>query len=269
MGAGIAEVCARAGLQVIVREANEDLVEAGARKIFASMEKALERKKMTQEEMQTAIDALSFTTDLADLAEAELVIEAITEDETIKLQLFSDLDSMVNSDAVLASNTSSIPIGRLADATKRPEKVIGMHFFNPVPVMPILELISSEHTSPDTAKFAEDFAGHLKKTVVHAPDRAGFIVNALLIPYLLSAIRFLEAGLATKEDIDTGMELGCNLPMGPLKLCDFIGLDTIKFIADVLHHELHDPANHAPLLLNTMVAEGKLGKKSGEGFYTY
>ncbi len=270
MGAGIAEVCARAGCQVVVREPHDDLLKRGRDRISASLQKAVDREKLTLAEKLATLELMTFTTSLNDLADSELVIEAITEDEPTKFALFQDLDKTVNAKAVLASNTSSIPIKQLANATKRPGQVIGMHFFNPVPVMGVVEQIASEYTSGATKTICEAFVIHqLQKRLVHAPDRAGFIVNALLVPYLLSAVRFYEQGLATKEDIDDGMELGCNLPMGPLRLCDFIGLDIIKYIADVLYRELDDESAKSPDLLNQLVVEGKLGRKTGEGFYTY
>ncbi len=271
MGSGIAEVSAKAGLDVTIREVDEKLVSAARSKLEKSTGRAVEKGKLEEEAREELLERITYTTDLADLADRQLVIEAITENEPLKLEIFKTLDAVVeDDDAILASNTSSIPITRLASATARPESVVGLHFFNPVPVMGLVELISTVLSSPETEARAEQFAcDQLEKTVIHARDRAGFIVNMLLVPYLLEAIRLYENGVATAEDIDTGMRLGANHPMGPLTLADFVGLDTTKAVADVLYEEFKQPQYAPPPLLVRMVEAGQLGRKSGRGFYEY
>jgi 3-hydroxybutyryl-CoA dehydrogenase len=271
MGAGIAEVSARAGCEVIVREPEQDLLDAGKQRVLSSLARAVSKNKISQSESDSAMERCQFVLDLTDLSDVDIVVEAIIEDEEAKLELFRELGEILNkANTLLATNTSSIPINRLASAVKRPENFVGMHFFNPVPLMAVVELVLPDGASPDTKSRAEQFVTEtLKKQVVIGPDRAGFIVNALLIPYLLSAVRFYEQGLASKEHIDTAMELGCNLPMGPLKLADFIGLDTVEHIADVIFAELNDSAYEVPALLHEMVEHGQLGRKSGSGFYEY
>lgn len=271
MGSGIAEVAARAGRQVVVVDADEALVAAGRERLEGSLANAVRRGKLDAADADAAREALTFTADREALADRELVVEAITEDEALKTALFRDLDRIVAAeDAVLASNTSSIPIMKLAMATARPEQVVGLHFFNPVPVLPLVELVSSLVTSDETTELAAAFATDvLGKNVIRSQDRAGFIVNALLIPYLLSAIRMLESGFATAEDIDQGMVLGCAHPMGPLALADLIGLDTTIAVAESLYEEFKEPLYAAPPLLSRMVEAGLLGRKSGRGFHTY
>jgi 3-hydroxybutyryl-CoA dehydrogenase len=271
MGSGIAEVCARAGSTVTVVEADSGAVANGERNIQASLAKAVRAGKLTGVEREEVLGRLRFGTDFEDLADAQLVIEAIVEDAEEKVHVFHLLDKAVQADdAVLASNTSSIPIMKLAMATRRPAQVVGMHFFNPVPVLPLMELISSLLTSPEVADQAERFASTtLAKHVIRSQDRAGFVVNALLIPYLLSAVRMLESGFATAEDIDTGMVKGCAHPMGPLALADLIGLDTTMAVAKSLYEEFKEPLYAAPPLLSRMVEAGLLGRKSGRGFYNY
>jgi 3-hydroxybutyryl-CoA dehydrogenase len=271
MGSGIAEVCARAGLDVIVREIDEQATAAGHARIVASLARAVKAGKLTAGDQDDALTRLTVTTRLADLAECDLVIEAATENPEVKAALFAELDRVVKRpDAILATNTSSIPIVQVAQATTRPAQVVGLHFFNPVPVQKLAELIPSLLTSEETAQRARDFAaGVLGKTPITAPDRAGFVVNALLVPYLLAAVRMVEAGQATAEDIDTGMTLGCAHPMGPLKLADLIGLDTLTAIADSLYEEYRESQYAAPPLLRRMTAAGRLGRKTGRGFYDY
>lgn len=271
MGAGIAEVCARAGLDVVVVESLPSALERGASRLATSLGRAVEAGKLTAEERDAAAARVRTSGELGDLEDCELVIEAVVEDEAVKRDLFADLDEIVkNERALFASNTSTIPIVKMAMATARPEAVLGIHFFNPVPVMPLAELISSVRTAPETAARAEAFVSErLQKSVIHAQDRAGFIVNGLLIPYLLSAVRMFEAKFATAEDIDAGMVKGCNHPLGPLALCDFIGLDTVRLCAESMHAEYHDPALATPPLLARMVDGGLLGCKSGQGFYRY
>jgi 3-hydroxybutyryl-CoA dehydrogenase len=271
MGSGIAEVCARAGLDVVVREVDEGALDQGRRRIEDSLRRAVRAGKVSEEEREAALARVHFTTDFADLADRQLVVEAVIENEAEKLEVFSSIDKAVEDEnAVLASNTSSIPIMKLAMATHRPERVLGLHFFNPVPVMHLVELVPSLLTSEDTAARAEAFAeGVLSKRVIRSKDRAGFIVNALLIPYLLAAIRMLESGFASAEDIDTGVVEGLRHPMGPLALADLIGLDTTQAVAQSLYEEFKEPLFAPPPLLLRMVEAGLLGRKTGRGFYDY
>ena len=271
MGGGIAEVCAKAGAQVLVYEPTAELAAAGEKRITASLDRAAAKGKLSQDDRDATAARLTYTSDLADLADRQLVIEAIVEDEAVKAKVFAQLDEIITDpDAVLASNTSSIPIMKIAAATKNPRRVLGLHFFNPVPVLPLVELISTLVTSEDAVARVEQFAGEvLGKKVVRCGDRSGFIVNALLVPYLLSAIRMAEAGVATVEDIDTAVVAGLSHPMGPLRLSDLIGLDTMKLIADSMYDEYKDAHYAPPPLLQRMVEAGQLGKKTGKGFYTY
>jgi 3-hydroxybutyryl-CoA dehydrogenase len=271
MGSGIAEVCARAGLDVMIREINRDAVHAGRRRIEASLSRAVTTGKLSEADQEAALSRLRFTTDFGDLADRQLVVEAVVENETEKLEVFASVDKAVEAeDALLASNTSSIPIMKLAMATHRPASVVGLHFFNPVPVMHLVELVPSLLTSPETAARAEAFASAvLGKRVIRSKDRAGFIVNALLIPYLLSAIRMLESGFATAEDIDSGVVEGLRHPMGPLALADLIGLDTTIAVSQSLYEEFKEPLYAPPPLLSRMVEAGLLGRKVGRGFYDY
>ena len=271
MGSGIAEVCARAGLDTVVVEVDEGAVAAGRSRIERSIGRAVGAGKMSDEERDRAFDQLRFSTSYDDLADRQLVVEAVIEREAEKVAVFSRLDAVVEErGAVLASNTSSIPIMKLAMATKRPEAVVGIHFFNPVPVLKLVELVTSLLTSDETVDTAEKFAeGVLGKHVIRSQDRAGFIVNALLIPYLLSAIRMLESGFATREDIDAGMVEGCAHPMGPLALTDLIGLDTTMAVAESLYEEFKEQLYAPPPLLARMVDAGLLGRKAGRGFYDY
>ena len=271
MGSGVAEVCARAGLDVLVREIDEATAEAGRSRLVRSLDRGLSSGKLSEEERDAAVSHLAFTTDLTDLADRQLVVEAIVENEAMKTEVFGQLDRFVTDDlAILASNTSSIPIMKLGIATARPEQVIGIHFFNPVPVLRLVELVTSLMTSPETITQADSFATDvLHKRVIRSQDRAGFVVNALLIPYLLSAIRMMESGFATADDIDTGMVEGCNHPMGPLHLTDLIGLDTTLAVAQSLYEEFKEPLYAPPPLLSRMVEAGLLGRKTGRGFYEY
>lgn len=271
MGSGIAEVCARAGLDVMVREVDAAAAESGRLRLVKSLDRGLSAGKLTEAERDAAVSRLSFTTELADLAERDLIVEAVVEDEAMKVAIFAELDRVVTSDrAILASNTSSIPIMKLGTATGRPEQVIGIHFFNPVPVLRLVELVTSLMTSDDTTSASETFAREvLNKRVIRSQDRAGFIVNALLIPYVLSSIRMMESGFASKEDIDTGMVEGCSHPMGPLRLADLIGLDTTLAVAESLYAEFKEPLYAPPPLLSRMVDAGLLGRKTGRGFYDY
>ena len=271
MGSGIAEVCARAGLDVVVREVDAAACERGRGRIVGSLDRGVRSGKLAEADRDEALARLAFTTDFADLADRQLVVEAVIEEEGLKTGIFRELDRHVaDPDAILASNTSSIPIMKLGIATARPEHVIGIHFFNPVPVLRLVELVTSLLTSPATAERAQGFAiDVLHKRVIRSQDRAGFIVNALLIPYILSAIRMMESGFATAEDIDSGMVEGCNHPMGPLRLADLIGLDTTMAVADSLYTEFKEPLYAPPPLLSRMVEAGLLGRKTGRGFYDY
>ncbi len=269
MGSGIAEVCARHGYTTIVREVNDDLMERGRARIKASMDRALKRGKLSQEEYDQAWSRLSFTTNMEDFRDCDLVIEAVVENMDLKKEVFRELDRITPSHAILASNTSSLSITEMASVTNRRPQVLGMHFFNPVPVMPLIELVRGLETSDETLAKARAFGESLGKEIIVAKDTPGFIVNLLLIPYLLDAVRWLEHGLATKEDIDKGIKLGLNHPMGPFTLLDFVGLDTTLFIADAMYEEFRDPRYAAPPLLRRMVAAGHLGRKSGKGFYDY
>lgn len=271
MGSGIAEVTAGAGAQVIVIESDDEALAHGRRRIDTSLAHAVSSAKLTDEDAARIQGNLTFSTNIADLADREMVIEAIAENEALKLDVFRRIDEAIaDPSAILATNTSSIPIITLAMATKRPQRVIGMHFFNPVPVLRLVEVISSLRTSDETTARTIEYASQvLGKKVITAPDRAGFVVNALLIPYLLSAIRMVEAGYASAEDIDTGMVEGCAHPMGPLALTDLIGLDTTLAVAESLYDEFKEPHLAPPPLLSRMTAAGLLGRKSGEGFFSY
>jgi 3-hydroxybutyryl-CoA dehydrogenase len=271
MGSGIAEVSARGGVDVVVYEPTDELIAAGRKRITGSLERAASKGKLSESDRDTALGRLTFTTNLADLWDRQLVIEAVVESETVKAKIFGELDELITDpEAVLASNTSSIPIMKIAAATKNPGRVLGLHYFNPVPVLPLVELISTLVTNDDAVARVETFASDvLGKKVVRCGDRSGFIVNALLVPYLLSAIRMAGAGVATVEDIDTAIVAGLSHPMGPLRLSDLIGLDTMKLIADSMYDEYKDPNYAPPPLLLRMVEAGQLGKKSGKGFYTY
>ncbi len=271
MGGGIAEVCARAHVDVLVFEPNRELAAAGRSRILRSLDRGVSSGKITEREREQAAWRLRFTSDLGDFADRQLVVEAVVEDEKVKTAIFAELDKIVTDPAaVLASNTSSIPIMKIAVATTAPERVIGLHFFNPVPVLPLVELITTLKTGEDVTKRAEAFAADvLGKQVVRSADRSGFVVNALLIPYLLSAIRMVESGFATKEDVDKATVLGLAHPMGPLALSDLVGLDTVKSIADSMYAEFKEPLYSPPPLLMRMVEAGLLGKKTGAGFYQY
>jgi 3-hydroxybutyryl-CoA dehydrogenase len=269
MGSGIAEVCARAGSDVIVHEIHARAAEAAQARIESSLGRAVDKSKLDPTERDTILGRITLSTDLGDQSDRQLVIEAATEDEELKKELFAGLDSVVAPDTILASNTSSIPITRIASATTRPDRVIGLHFFNPVPVMGLVELVTTVMSSPEIEARAGAYAESLGKTVIRAKDRAGFIVNMLLVPYMLGAIRMYEAGVATREDIDAGMRLGANHPMGPLELSDFVGLDTMKHVADVLFDEFKEPMYASPPLLTRMVEAGRHGRKTGRGFYDY
>ena len=269
MGSGIVEVAARTGFNVIVSEANEDFLQAGMARIEKSLGRAVKKGKLSEDEVAAIKARITGVVGLDAFKDVDLAIEAVSENIDLKRSIFKKLDEITRPDVVLASNTSSISIAALAAATRRPDKVVGMHFFNPVPVMALLELVRGILTSDETLAIAREIGERMGKTPVVAKDSPGFIVNRLLIPFLLDAVRMYESGLATKEDIDTGVKLGLNHPMGPLTLADFVGLDTTLFVADVLYEEYGDPNFKAPPLLRQMVAAGLLGRKSGQGFYDW
>lgn len=271
MGSGIAEVSARAGLDVIVAEVNVDAAAAAQGRIASSLARGVKSGKLSTEDREAALARIRFTTDIGEFADRQFVVEAVAENEQIKTDVFTALDKVVkDEDAIFASNTSSIPIMKLGMATQRPEQVIGVHFFNPVPVLKLVEIVPSLLTGATTQDRAEEFVRTvLGKEVIRSQDRAGFVVNALLIPYLLSSIRMLESGFASADDIDNGMVLGCAHPMGPLRLTDLIGLDTTKAIAESMYDEFKEPLYSPPPLLLRMVDAGLLGKKSGRGFHNY
>jgi 3-hydroxybutyryl-CoA dehydrogenase len=271
MGSGIAEVCARADCDTVVVEADEGAVERARQRIETSLSRAVRAGKLDEASRERALSFVTLTTDFDALADRQLVVEVIVEQELPKLDVFTRLDkTLLDSNAVMASNTSSIPIMKLAMATQRPAQVIGMHFFNPAPVLNLVEVVTSLLTSPETTERVREFASTaLHKRVILSKDRAGFIVNALLVPYILSAIRMMESGFATADDIDAGMIEGCAHPMGPLQLADLIGLDTCMAVADSLYAEFHEPLYAAPPLLCRMVEAGLLGRKTGRGFYVY
>jgi 3-hydroxybutyryl-CoA dehydrogenase len=269
MGSGIAEVCARSDMDVRVVEASSDALERGRKRIDRSLARAVERGKLDEAASQGLRERISFTTDVEELRDSDVVVEAIIERLEEKKELFARLDHIVPEHAILATNTSALPIVEIARATRRPERVIGTHFFNPPPVMKLLELVRTITTDESTFAQAKAWGERLGKRVIVAQDRGGFIVNLLLIPYLTSAVRLFESGFASRDDIDEGMRLGCGHPMGPLQLLDYIGLDTALFVCDALYEEYAVRDYAAPPLLKRMVAAGYLGQKSGKGFYEY
>jgi 3-hydroxybutyryl-CoA dehydrogenase len=269
MGSGIAEVCARAGLETVVREPEEAWLERARERVDKSLASAERREKITSADAGSARERISYTTGWDEFVDCDVVIEAVPEKVDLKREVFTELDRVCHPGAILASNTSSIPIAELASATRRPDKVVGLHFFSPVPVMRLLELVRALRTSDETVEFGKAFGRRLEKEVILTKDRAGFIVNMLLIPYLVAAIRMFEEGFASREDIDTGMRLGCAHPMGPLQLADFIGLDVTYEVCNSLFEEFKDPAYAPPPLLKRMLAAGLLGRKSAGGFYEY
>jgi 3-hydroxybutyryl-CoA dehydrogenase len=270
MGSGIAEVAARAGADVVVLEPTQAALDAGRSRIETSLANGVKRGKLTEDERVVALHRLTFSCEADALFDRQLVVEAIPEIEDLKLETFRTIDRVVEQpDAVLASNTSSVPIMKLAMGTKRPEQVVGIHFFNPVPVLPLVELVPSLLTAEEVNDAATAFAESLGKHVIRSQDRAGFIVNSLLVPYILSAIRMFESGFASAADIDNGMVQGCAHPMGPLALADLIGLDTIAAIAVSMYEEFKEPLYAAPPLLSRMVDAGLLGRKVGRGFHDY
>ncbi|MEV4204509.1 3-hydroxybutyryl-CoA dehydrogenase [Nocardia salmonicida] len=270
MGAGIAEVCAKAGSSVLVLETKPEFAEAAQNRIATSIARGVAKGKITQDEADAVLARVRVTLDMDEFADRDLVIEAAPEIEALKYEIFGKLDKIVKPEGILATNTSSIPVIKVAGATERPERVVGVHFFNPVPVMPLVEIISTLVTAPEAAAAVTDYVKNtLGKMAVQAGDRSGFIVNALLIPYLCSAIRMLESGYATAEDIDAAMKGGCGYPMGPLTLLDTVGLDIALAASESLYSEFAEPHLAPPALLRRMVDAGRLGRKTGRGFYDY
>jgi 3-hydroxybutyryl-CoA dehydrogenase len=269
MGSGIVEVCAKGGMEVTYVEVDDEQVERGRARIEKSLARAVDRGKLTEEDRAGVLEAIHGTADYEDVGDSDLVIEAATEDLHTKLEIFGVLDGITRDEIVLATNTSSLPIVQIATRTKRPDQVVGMHFFNPPPVMKLLELVRAITTSDETMDFARAMGERLGKTSVTAKDRAGFIVNYLLTYYLNSAIRMLEEEFATKEDIDTAVKLGLSHPMGPFELLDLIGLDTMMAVAETLYDEFRDPDVAPPPMARRMVHAGFLGRKTGKGFYDY
>ncbi len=270
MGSGIVEVAARNGLQVVAREASPELLEAGQARVGRSMQRAVARGKLDETTRDAAAAAVAWTTDLDDMAGCDLVLEAVPENLPLKLEIFGVLDRVLEPAAIMATNTSSIPIIDVAMGTSRPQQVLGMHFFNPATVMKLVEVISTQLTAPEVTEAATAFAADtLGKRVVPAPDRAGFVVNKLLVPYICQAIEMFESGHASATDIDEAMKLGAGHPMGPLTLADLIGLDVCLFTAESLYAEYAERFYAPPPLLRRMVAAGRLGRKTGRGFYEY
>ena len=269
MGSGIAEVCARNGYETVVREVSDALAAKGVGRIESSLAKAVDRGKLVSTDRDAARARLSATTKVDDLAACDLVVEAVVENLETKNELFAELDRICGDSAIFCSNTSSLTITELSAATRRPDRFAGLHFFNPVPVMKLVEVVRTIATSDETIATLVDFAKSLGKEPVLAKDNSGFIVNRLLVPYLLGAVRALEEGVGTREDIDKGMELGCGHPMGPLKLLDFVGLDTTYAIAEIMFTEYREKRFAPPPLLKRMVLAGRYGRKSGRGFYEY
>lgn len=269
MGSGIAQVCAQSGFETIVREVSQELLEKGIGRIDSILAKDVSKGKLSEEQRAAVRARLHPTTNLEDLSKCDLIIEAIVENIDAKRELFSTLDALCPPETIFTSNTSSITIIEIAAATQRPDRFAGLHFFNPVPVMKLVEVVRSIATSDQTMAALKEFGQALGKTVVEAPDMPGFIVNRLLVPYLLDAVRIYEQGIATKEDIDEAMRLGCGYPMGPLTLLDFVGLDTTYYIANIMFEEFKEPRFAPPPLLKRMVLAGYYGRKSGKGFYDY
>ncbi len=269
MGSGIIQVCARSGYQVVVSEVNDELLNKGLASINSFLTRSVKKSRISQEEKEATLAHIKGTTNTKDFGDCDLVIEAVIENLDLKKKIFAELDKICPKHAILATNTSCLSIIDMATATARPGKVLGMHFFNPVPLMKLLEIVKTIATSDETLEIAKEFGKSIGKTTIIAPDTPGFIVNRLLLPFMLSACRMLEAGLATKEDIDTGVRLGLGHPMGPLALADLIGIDTSLFIANAIYEELKDPLYTPPIILKKMVATGWLGRKTGKGFYEY
>jgi len=269
MGSGIAQTCAQSGYETIVREVNQEFLDKGIARIYSAWDMLASKGKLSQGQVDENRARIHGTLDLADFADCDLVIEAVLENMEEKLRLFPALDRTLKPEAIIVSNTSSLNVTQMGAVTKRPDKVCGLHFFNPAPVMKLVEVVRTISTSEETIETVKQFAVSLGKTPVLAKDTAGFIVNFLLIPYLLAAIRMLENGMATRNDIDTAMKLGCGYPMGPFTLLDYVGLDTTLWAAEAIYDEYRDPLYAPPPLLRRMVLSGMYGRKSGKGFYDY
>lgn len=269
MGSGIAEVAAKAGFDVVVREIHDEAVASGRTRIERSTARAVEKGKLTSDEREAAMSRLRFTTDLADLADRDLVVEAIVEDLEAKAELFSALDALCGPSTIYASNTSSLTITEMAARTDRPDRVVGLHFFNPVPVMKLVEVVRTIATGDEAFQAVFDFATALGKEPITARDNSGFVVNLLLVPYMLDAVRQLERGVASITDMDKAMVLGAGYPMGPFTLCDFVGIDTTCRIAEIMFEEYREQRYAPPPLLKRMVALRRFGRKVGRGFYDY
>ena len=269
MGSGISQVCAQSGYQVVVSEINDELLNKGLASISSFLTRNVKKGRVSQAEKEATLARIKGTTNIKDFGDCDLIIEAAIENMDVKKKIFAELDKICSKDAILATNTSCLSIIDMATVTTRPEKVLGMHFFNPVPRMKLLEIVKTIATSDETLEIAKEFGKSIGKITIVAPDTPGFIVNRLLLPFMLGAFRMLETGGATKEDIDTGVRLGLGHPMGPLALADLIGMDTILFIANAICEELKDPLYVPPIILKKMVAAGWLGRKTGKGFYEY
>jgi len=269
MGSGIAEVAAKSGFAVRVREINDELLEKGKARIQRSLDRAVEKEKLSAEDRDAAMGRLSFTTDVDELADRDIVIEAIVEELEAKNELFGRLDELCRDHTIFASNTSSLTVTDMAAATERADRFVGLHFFNPVPVMKLVEVVRTIATSEETFEAAFEFSKALGKEPIAAKDNSGFVVNLLLVPYMLDAIRQLERGVASIEDIDKGMQLGCGYPMGPFVLCDFVGIDTLYKISEIMFDEYREERYAPPPLLKRIVSMGRYGLKSGKGFYDW
>jgi 3-hydroxybutyryl-CoA dehydrogenase len=269
MGSGIAEVAAKGGFDVVVREVSDELLESGKKRIRTSMDRAVDKEKLSAEDRDAAWGRLTFTTSVPDLAECDIVIEAIVEELEAKNALFRELDGLCGEGTIFASNTSSLTVTDMAAATSRPDRFVGLHFFNPVPVMKLVEVVRTIATSDESFDRASAFAKALGKVPIAAKDNSGFVVNLLLVPYMLDAIRQLERGVASITDIDTGMVLGCGYPMGPFTLCDFVGIDTLHKISEIMFDEYREERYAPPPLLKRIVAMGRYGRKTGKGFYDW
>jgi 3-hydroxybutyryl-CoA dehydrogenase len=269
MGGGIAQVCAQSGYQVVVSEINEGLLSRGLQSIEKTLAKLAEKQKISPQDKESTISRIKGTTKTKDFSDCDLMIEAAIENMELKKKIFAELDAVCPKDAILATNTSCLSIIDMAMATKRAEKVLGLHFFNPAPIMKLLEIVKTIATSDETIALSKQFGQSLGKTTVIAQDAPGFIVNRLWLPFLLHAIRLYEDGIASREDIDNAIMLGLNYPMGPLTLSDMVGIDVVKFVADALYEQLKDPRYITPTLVDKMVAAGWLGRKTGKGFYEY
>jgi len=269
MGSGITQVCAQSGYQVVVSEVNDELLNKGLASISSFLTRNVKKGRVSQAEKEATLARIKGTTNTRDFSDCDLVIEAAIENMDVKKKIFAELDKICPKHAILATNTSCLSIIDMATATTRPEKVLGIHFFNPVPLMKLLEIVKTIATSDETLEIGQEFGKSIGKTTIIAPDTPGFIVNRLLLPFMLGAFCMLETGLATKEDIDAGVRLGLGHPMGPLALADLIGVDTILYIANAIYEELKDPLYAPPIILKKMVAIGWLGRKTGKGFYEY